>query len=76
MDFAISVDQKVKIKESEKIDKYMDLARELKKRWNNGSLCACDSLQSLGKETWGIGNQKKNQDNPEHSNWIEYPKES
>ena len=31
MDFAVSVEDCVKIKESEKIDKYLDLARELKK---------------------------------------------
>ena len=34
MDFAISADHRVKIKESENIDKYLDLARELKKLWN------------------------------------------
>ena len=32
MDFAISADRMVKMKESEKRDKYLDLARELKKR--------------------------------------------
>ena len=31
MDFA---DQRIKLKESEKKDKYLDLARELKKLWN------------------------------------------
>ena len=34
VDFAVSVDDWVKIKKSEKIDKYLDLARELKKLWN------------------------------------------
>ena len=35
MDFAVSVDHRVKIKESEKINKYLDLARGLnKKQWN------------------------------------------
>ena len=36
MDFAIPVDQRVKIKENEKRDKFLDLARELKKKkkWN------------------------------------------
>ena len=33
MDFAILADYEVKIKENEKIDKYLDLARELKKQW-------------------------------------------
>ena len=31
MDFAVPVDHRVKLKESEKKDKYLDLARELKK---------------------------------------------
>ena len=34
MDFAIPTDHWVKLKESEKRDKYLDLARELKKLWN------------------------------------------
>ena len=34
VDFAIPVDHRIKLKESEKKDKYLDLARELKKLWN------------------------------------------
>ena len=34
MDFTVSADHRVKFKESEKKDKYLDLARELKKLWN------------------------------------------
>ena len=34
MDFAVSADHRVKIKESEKRDKYFDLARELRKLYN------------------------------------------
>ena len=34
MDFAAPVDHRVKLKESEKNDKYLDLGRELKKLWN------------------------------------------
>ena len=36
VDFAILADRRVKLKESEKRDKYLDLARELKKQqlWN------------------------------------------
>ena len=35
VDFAVPVDHKVKLKESEKRDKYLDLAREIKKKtWN------------------------------------------
>ena len=34
VDFAVSADHRVKLKESEKEDKYQDLARELKQLWN------------------------------------------
>ena len=34
MDFAVPADLRVKLKESEKKDKYRDLARELKNLWN------------------------------------------
>ena len=35
VDFAVSVDNIVRVKEGEKLDKYLDLARELKKKlWN------------------------------------------
>ena len=34
MNFAVSADHRVKLKESKKKDKYLDLARELKKLWN------------------------------------------
>ena len=34
VDFAVPADNRVKLKESEKKDKYLDLARELKKLWN------------------------------------------
>ena len=37
VDFAIPADHKVKLKESEKIDKYLDLARELKKTMEDES---------------------------------------
>ena len=34
MNFAVQVDHRVKLKGSKKKDKYLDLARELKKLWN------------------------------------------
>ena len=34
VDFVVSVDLGIKLKESEKKDKYLDLPRELKKLWN------------------------------------------
>ena len=34
MDFAVPADHRGKLKECEKRDKYLDIARELKKQWN------------------------------------------
>ena len=34
VDFAVPVDHRIKLKESEKKDKYVDFARGLKKLWN------------------------------------------
>ena len=34
IDFAVSADYRVKVKEGEKLDKYLELARELKRPWN------------------------------------------
>ena len=34
VDFTIPADHRIKLKECEKRDKYLDLARELKKLWN------------------------------------------
>ena len=34
VDFAMPADQRLKLKENEKRDKYLDFARELKKLWN------------------------------------------
>ena len=34
MDFAVPVDHRIKLKEYEKKNKYLDLAREVKKLWN------------------------------------------
>ena len=34
VDFAVSADHRIKLKECEKRDKYLDLAIELKKLWN------------------------------------------
>ena len=61
MDFAILADHRVKMKPSEKIDKYLDLAWELKKLWNmkgdsdiNCHLCLWNFPQSLEKKPKGI----------------------
>ena len=34
VDFTVPADHRINLKESEKKDKYLDLARELKKLWN------------------------------------------
>ena len=34
IDFTVPADHRIKLKECEKKDKYLDLARELKKLWN------------------------------------------
>ena len=34
MDFAVPADHRIKLKKSEKKDKYLDLAKRLKKLWN------------------------------------------
>ena len=34
VDFAVSVDHRIKLKENERKDKYLDLAEGLKKQWN------------------------------------------
>ena len=34
VDFAVPADHRVKLKENEKMDNYLDFARELKKLWN------------------------------------------
>ena len=34
VDFAVPADHRIKLKKSERRDKYLDLARELKKLWN------------------------------------------
>ena len=60
------------MKESEKIEKILDLARELKKSVehlgdddSDCSWCTWNGLQNLGKRTGKIGNQRKNRDHSE-----------
>ena len=66
MDFAVPADHRVKLKENEKINKYLDLARELKKLWNMrvkvipivvGALGTVPP--KIGKKTGGTGNQRE-----------------
>ena len=65
MDFAVLADHKVKLKESEKEDKYLDLARELEKTvehesdgYTNYNWCTWYSHQKINKGTGGLGNKR------------------
>ena len=68
--FILLVNHRMKSKENEKIDKYLDLARELKRLWNMkvtvipivvGTFGT--NTQRPGKET---GDQRKSWDHPNH----------
>ena len=69
MGFAVPEDQWVKIKESKRIDKYLDLTRELKKLWNMKVtvISVVVGGKVLEKKSGGIGNQRKTQEHPNHS---------
>ena len=67
MDFVVPVDYKIKLKESEKRDEYLDLARELKKtREHEG-----DNDTNCNWFTWNnpqnLGNKKTSRDYPDNS---------
>ena len=54
VDFAVPADHRVKLKESEKKDKYLDLPRELKKLWNMKAKVIPIVISSLGTVTKGL----------------------
>ena len=54
MDFAVSANHRVKLKESEKKDKLLDLARELKKVWNMKVAVIPVAIGALGTVTKGL----------------------
>ena len=62
VDFAVPVELRMKLKECEKRDKYLDLARELKKTvehesddYTNCNLCSWFSHQRVRTRTGGLG---------------------
>ena len=72
VDFALPADHRVKLKESEKKDKYFDL-RELKKLWNMkvafipiAISFLCTVTKGLIKGTGGLGNKKTSGDHPNY----------
>ena len=77
VDFTVSADDRVKIKESEKRDKYPDLAWEFKKTMehevdgntncNRRTRYTRNNLQGLGKGTGRFRNQKTSWDHPYYS---------
>ena len=71
MDFAVPANHRVKLKESENKDKYLDLARELKKtvkhESNDYSWCSWYSHQRIDKGTDGLGNKRTSGDHPNYS---------
>ena len=68
MDFDIPLDQreKVKVKERKNMNKYQDLARELKSCWTDGdtscSWCTWNDHLEAGKESGSTRDQRKNGD--------------
>ena len=53
-DFAVPVDNRIKLKECEKKDKYVDLARELKKLWNMKVSIVPIVIGAFGSVTEGL----------------------
>ena len=54
VDFAVPVDHGVKLKGREKRDKYLDLAKELKKLWNMKVAIILIAVSALGATTKGL----------------------
>ena len=54
VDFAVPAYHRLELKENEKKDKYLDLARELKKLWNVKVTIISIVIGALGKITEGL----------------------
>ena len=54
VDFAVQADYRINLKENEKKDKYLDLARELKKLWNMKVTIVPIVIGTLGTVTKGL----------------------
>ena len=78
MDFAVRADHRIKLKESEKSDRYFDLAREFKKKtnklWNMKVTVVPVVIGTLGTVTKGLvprtgrlGNKRTSGDNQNYS---------
>ena len=74
MDFAVPADQRVKLREREKKDKYLELTRELQKvmehesdNYINCDWCFWYCHQRINKGTGGLGN---NRTSGSHTNYY------
>ena len=54
VDFAVPADHRIKLKESEKKDKYLDLVREAKKLWNMKVTVILFVIGAFGTVTKGL----------------------
>ena len=68
VDFDVPANHRVKLKESKKKDKYLDLARELKELWNMKVMIIPIVIGALGTVTEGIGKNMMSGDYP--NNYI------
>ena len=69
VDFAVPADHRIKLKECEKKDKYLDLARELKKLWNMPVTIipiAIGAFWTVTKGTGGLGSWRTSGDYPNY----------
>ena len=69
MNLVILVNNRVKLKEDEKRDKYVDLARDLKNGDGNADFdwCTCNDRQGIGKGTGRFWHRNTSLDNPYYS---------
>ena len=74
MDFAVLDDHRIKLKEREKKNKYLDLAREPKKLWNMKVTIIPIMIGAFGtvtkgllKEPWGLGGRSMSGDHPNYN---------
>ena len=67
--FTVPADHRIKLKECEKKDKYLDLARELKKLWNMQVTIIPIEIGAFGTVTKGLlkGSWRTNGDHPNYS---------
>ena len=67
VDFAVTADHRIKLKECEKKNKYLDLARKLKKLWNMQGTIIPIVISAFGTVTGGLGSWRTSGD---HSNFC------